>query len=59
LPHILYFPNLEADKYGLEKEAAFRGKRHPVLDMLVRIYDVLKPMRGPHPPRGRLSASRR
>jgi hypothetical protein len=37
----LYFPNLEAEKYGLEKEAAFRGKRHPVLDMLVRIYDLL------------------
>ena len=29
----------EAEKYGLE--VAFRGKRHPVLDMLVRIYDVL------------------
>jgi hypothetical protein len=37
----LYFPNLEADKYGLEKEAAFRGTRHPVLDMLVKVYDVL------------------
>jgi hypothetical protein len=37
----LYFPNLESDKYGLEKEAAFRGKRHAVLDMLVRIYDLL------------------
>jgi len=31
----LYFPNSEADKLGLHKEAAFRGVRHPVLDMLV------------------------
>jgi hypothetical protein len=37
----LYFPNSEAEKFGLEKEAAFRGKRHAVLDMLVRIYDLL------------------
>jgi hypothetical protein len=38
----LYFPNSEADKYGLHKEAAFRGVRHPVLDMLVRVYDLLE-----------------
>ena len=37
----LYFPNSEADKYGLHKEGAFRGVRHPVLDMLVRVYDLL------------------
>ena len=38
----LYFPNSEADKYGLHKEGAFRGVRHPVLDMLVRVYDLLE-----------------
>ena len=37
-----YFPNSEADKYGLHKEGAFRGVRHPVLDMLVRVYDLLE-----------------
>ena len=38
----LYFPNSEADKYGLHKEGVFRGVRHPVLDMLVRVYDLLE-----------------
>lgn len=38
----LYFPNSEAEKLGLHKEAAFRGVRHPVLDMLVQIYDLLR-----------------
>ena len=38
----LYFPNSEANKYGLHKEGAFRGVRHPVLDMLVRVYDLLE-----------------
>jgi phytoene/squalene synthetase len=47
----LYFPNSEADKYGLHKESAFRGVRHPVLDMLVRVYDLL---REGHPPSSRI-----
>lgn len=36
----LYFPNLEMDK-GTNKEAAYRGHRHEVLDYLVYAYDVL------------------
>ena len=39
----LYFLTSEADKYGLEKEMAFRGMRYPVLDMLVRIYESVGP----------------
>jgi hypothetical protein len=37
----LYFPNREDDEYGLDKEAAFRGHRHAVLDQLVGVYDLL------------------
>jgi hypothetical protein len=37
----LYFPNRDADKYGLERERAYQGKRHPVLDRLVWVYDML------------------
>lgn len=37
----LYFPNRDADKYGLEREAAFKGKRHAVLDRLVWVYNLL------------------
>ena len=31
----LYFRNSEADKYGLHKEGAFRGVRHPVSTCLL------------------------
>ena len=37
----LFFPNRDAHRFGLEKESAFRGKRHPVLDRLVWIYERL------------------
>jgi hypothetical protein len=37
----LYFPNRDADKYGLERERAYQGKRHAVLDRLVWVYDLL------------------
>lgn len=36
----LYFPNLEMDK-GANKESAYQGHRHEVLDYLVYAYDVL------------------
>ena len=38
----LYFPNVEADSYGIEKESAYRGHRQPILDELVAIYDLIK-----------------
>jgi hypothetical protein len=38
----LYFPNIDADAYGLHKEAAFRGHRHTALDQLVAVYDLLR-----------------
>jgi hypothetical protein len=37
----LYFPNRDADKFGLERERAYQGKRHAVLDRLVWVYDLL------------------
>jgi hypothetical protein len=36
-----YFPNRDADKFGLERERAYQGKRHAVLDRLVWVYDLL------------------
>jgi hypothetical protein len=37
----MFFPNREHDKVGLDREAAFRGRRHAVLDRLVWVYDLL------------------
>lgn len=37
----MFFPNREHDKVGLDREAAFRGRRHAVLDRLVWAYDLL------------------
>jgi hypothetical protein len=37
----MFFPNRDHDRIGLDKEAAFRGHRHPVLDRLVWIYELL------------------
>jgi hypothetical protein len=53
----LYFPNSEADKLGLHKEGAFRGVRHPVLDMLVQVYDLLRKVtyKRPEDPQERLA----
>jgi hypothetical protein len=53
----LYFPNSEADKLGLHKEGAFRGVRHPVLDMLVQVYDLLRKVtyKSPEDPQERLA----
>ncbi|PWJ91698.1 hypothetical protein C8D77_103396 [Mesorhizobium loti] len=36
-----YFPNQWSDKYGIDKEPAYRGIRQPVLDCLVAAYDHL------------------
>jgi hypothetical protein len=38
----LYFPNIDHDAYGIDKEAAYRGHRLPILDRLVEIYDLAK-----------------
>jgi hypothetical protein len=37
----MFFPNREHDKVGLDREGAFRGRRHAVLDRLVWVYDLL------------------
>ncbi|MGE3065813.1 MAG: hypothetical protein AB7K67_09505 [Hyphomicrobiaceae bacterium] len=37
----LFFPNNQDGRFGLNKEAAFQGHRHPVLDALVGVYDLL------------------
>jgi hypothetical protein len=37
----MFFPNREHDRIGLDREAAFRGRRHAVLDRLVWAYDLL------------------
>lgn len=37
----MFFPNRDADRVGLDKEGAFRGHRHAVLDRLVWIYELL------------------
>lgn len=37
----MFFPNREHDRVGLDREAAFRGRRHAVLDRLVGVYDLL------------------
>jgi len=34
----LFFPNVEADGHGAEKEGAYQGKRPPVLDALIYAY---------------------
>jgi hypothetical protein len=36
-----YFPNRYHDEEGHEKEPAYRGIRQPVLDWIVRAYDIL------------------
>lgn len=33
-----FFPNLDPDNHGADKEAAFRGKRPPILDALIYAY---------------------
>lgn len=37
----LFFPNRSDGEYGADKEAAFRGRRHPALDRLVEAYELL------------------
>jgi hypothetical protein len=37
----MFFPNRDADRVGLDKEGAFRGYRHAVLDRLVWVYELL------------------
>jgi hypothetical protein len=37
-----FFPNRDHDRIGLDKEGAFRGHRHAVLDRLVWVYDLLE-----------------
>jgi hypothetical protein len=37
----MFFPNRDAHRVGLDKEAAFRGHRHAVLDRLVWVYELL------------------
>jgi hypothetical protein len=37
----MYFPNREDGVYGINKERAFQGHRHPVLDHLVWVYELL------------------
>jgi hypothetical protein len=37
----LYFPNIDHDTYGTDKEAAYRGHRLPILDRLIEIYDLV------------------
>src|SRR5262249_5826137 len=37
----MFFPNREHEKVGLDREGAFRGRRHAVLDRLVWVYDLL------------------
>ena len=37
-----FFPNRDAHRIGLDKEGAFRGHRHAVLDRLVGVYDLLE-----------------
>jgi hypothetical protein len=38
----LFFPNLRVDKQGQDKQGAYQGYRHPVLDCLVATYRVLE-----------------
>jgi len=37
-----FFPNRDHDRIGLDREGAFRGHRHAVLDRLVWVYDLLE-----------------
>lgn len=57
MPEDFNFPNSEADRLGLHKEGAFRGVRHPVLDMLVQVYDLLRKVtyKSPEDPQERLA----
>ena len=36
-----YFPNLDHDNMGQDKEPAYRGSRQPVLDWVVWAYDII------------------
>lgn len=38
----MFFPNLEPDKKGAEKEGAYRGHRPPILDALMWVYYELE-----------------
>lgn len=40
-----YFPNVEDETHGAEKEGAYQGKRPPVLDALVYVYYELEELR--------------
>jgi hypothetical protein len=40
----LFFPNLNPDKKGAEKEGAYRGHRPPILDALMWVYHELEAM---------------
>jgi len=37
----MFFPNTHDGKLGLNKESAYQGHRHPVLDPLVWTYELL------------------
>jgi hypothetical protein len=38
----LYFPNYSFGKLGLEKEPVYQGRRHPILDGPIWIYDLIR-----------------
>ena len=48
----LYFPNRDVDRFGVNKESAFRGKRHGVLDRLVWVYELVSAVTFAHPSDG-------
>ena len=53
----LFFPNREDDDHGKEKEAGFRGHRHPALDVLVAAYATIdKSGYSPGPDRDAIAA---
>ena len=37
-----FFPNHAFEEYGLKKEPAYRGVRQPLLDWIVRAYDICR-----------------
>ncbi|TPL81719.1 hypothetical protein FJ950_22895 [Mesorhizobium sp. B2-3-14] len=54
-----YFPNQWSEKYGIDKEPAYRGLRQPVLDCLVAVYDSLSDGTPSSELRSRLEACQR
>jgi hypothetical protein len=39
-----FFPNERHDETGVQKDPAYRGERHAVLDSVVSVYDIVKRM---------------